>query len=234
MCLKTGSQAIISLIFARYLGGALLPSLQNTDGLDGDWRIKFIALAAITAVVILNIVGTQWVARAQRTFLASKILAIVFLCAMALYSVVFGDTWAIAEENLANTLYFPPWDEINVSSVFWYAVSIGNALIASLWAYDGFNGVNMIAGELKRPERTIPLSILLAISMVVACYVGANIAYLAVLSPDTLIHSQAVAITVANIVWGSWAAIVMGLFGMYRVMSLMIVERVTRKRLSVV
>ena len=36
------------------------------------------------------------------------------------------------------------------------------AMIAALWAYDGWNDLNMVAGEVKRPERTIPLALIVS------------------------------------------------------------------------
>ena len=34
------------------------------------------------------------------------------------------------------------------------------ALIASLWAYDGWNDLTMVAGEVKRPERSLPIALI--------------------------------------------------------------------------
>lgn len=50
------------------------------------------------------------------------------------------------------------------------------ALIAALWAYDGWNNLNMVAGEIKQPERSIPIALIVGISVVAALYILTNAA----------------------------------------------------------
>ncbi len=57
------------------------------------------------------------------------------------------------------------------------------ALVAALWAYDGWNNVAMIASEIRRPQRNLPLSLILGTLGVVIIYLLANVAYFYVLSP---------------------------------------------------
>jgi APA family basic amino acid/polyamine antiporter len=45
------------------------------------------------------------------------------------------------------------------------------ALIAALWAYDGWNNLNMVAGEIKDPGRNIPIAMVFGISLVAALYI---------------------------------------------------------------
>ena len=59
--------------------------------------------------------------------------------------------------------------------------SFGLALLAVLWTYDGWYSVNCTAGEVKKPERTIPLSLLLGTAGVVVVYLLMNSVYLAAL-----------------------------------------------------
>ena len=57
------------------------------------------------------------------------------------------------------------------------------ALIATLWAYDGWNDLNMAAGEVKNPQRTLPLAMILGVLIVAVLYMATNAAILYVLSP---------------------------------------------------
>jgi len=59
--------------------------------------------------------------------------------------------------------------------------SFGLALLAVLWTYDGWYSVNCTAGEVKKPEKTIPLSLLIGTSGVVLVYFLMNSVYLAAL-----------------------------------------------------
>lgn len=55
------------------------------------------------------------------------------------------------------------------------------ALVAVLWAYDGFASYCSLAGEIRDPQRTLPLSLLIGIGAVMLLYVGLNAAMLYVL-----------------------------------------------------
>ena len=59
----------------------------------------------------------------------------------------------------------------------------GAAVLGALWAYDGWSNVTIVAGEVKRPQRNLPLALIGGILIVAALYLFANFAYLYVLSP---------------------------------------------------
>jgi len=48
------------------------------------------------------------------------------------------------------------------------------ALVAALWAYDGWNDLNMVAGEVKQPERNIPIALIAGVATVGVLYVLVN------------------------------------------------------------
>ena len=48
------------------------------------------------------------------------------------------------------------------------------ALVAALWAYDGWNDLNMVAGEIRRPERNIPIALIAGVATVGALYILVN------------------------------------------------------------
>ena len=50
------------------------------------------------------------------------------------------------------------------------------ALVAALWAYDGWNDLNMVAGEIRNPQRNIPLSLIWGVAIVGALYILVNAA----------------------------------------------------------
>ena len=212
-CIKSGAVAIVSLIFARYFGSILISDLDINTNVDSDYRIKLLAITAIIGCSSLNIIGVEWVAKVQRAFLVSKIAAIAFVMLMGLYSATFGGTWPIALENLQNIYYIPPVDEISLFDVLAYFPTVGVAVVAALWAYAGFHILNYVAEELINPQKNIPISIVVSLTIVIICYVTANLSYFLVLPMEVIITSPAVAITVAQEVWGYWAAIVTALLG---------------------
>lgn len=55
--------------------------------------------------------------------------------------------------------------------------AFGSATLAALWAYDGWNNLPMIAGEIKNPQRNIPLALGIGMLLILAIYLVANVAY---------------------------------------------------------
>jgi APA family basic amino acid/polyamine antiporter len=68
--------------------------------------------------------------------------------------------------------------------------AIAAALQGAFWAYDGWNKLTYIAGEVKQPQRNIPLALLWGMLIVTAIYVLMNVAYLHVLPVDELAKSK--------------------------------------------
>jgi APA family basic amino acid/polyamine antiporter len=50
------------------------------------------------------------------------------------------------------------------------------AMVAALWAYDGWNDLNMVSGEIREPERSIPIALIAGVGVVAALYIGMNAA----------------------------------------------------------
>ena len=62
----------------------------------------------------------------------------------------------------------------------------GLALVSILWAYDGWEDVTFVAGEVKDPRRNLPRAIIIGTLAVISIYVLANLAYLVVLPVEQI------------------------------------------------
>ena len=82
------------------------------------------------------------------------------------------------------------------------AGSFGIAMIACLWAYEGWNCISFVAGEVKRPERNLLLALALGTAGLIGVYLTANIAYLRVLSVPAIQAADRVAATAAETTLG--------------------------------
>jgi basic amino acid/polyamine antiporter, APA family len=78
--------------------------------------------------------------------------------------------------------------------------------VAVLFTIGGWQQMNMVAGEIRDPARTIPRALTLGIGIVIACYLGANAVYLRALGRDGLAASSAVAADTATRLVGSTGA----------------------------
>lgn len=80
------------------------------------------------------------------------------------------------------------------------------AMIAALWAYDGWNDLNMVAGEIKRPERSIPLALIVGVGLVAALYMATNAAVQYLLPAAVIAQSPRPAADAMRLAVGAWGA----------------------------
>jgi APA family basic amino acid/polyamine antiporter len=109
------------------------------------------------------------------------------------------------------------------------AAGFAAAMLGALWAYNGWNEVTYVAGEVKDPERNLPRAIIGGIAIIAGLYVFVNASYLYVLPPDRL-ASVPLSSTVATEVVRSFlgdaasrlmaAALAVSVFGTLQVASL--------------
>jgi APA family basic amino acid/polyamine antiporter len=59
--------------------------------------------------------------------------------------------------------------------------AVFTAMLAAFWAYEGWNSVGMLGGEIKNPHRNVPLSITIGLLLVITLYFLVNMTYLSVL-----------------------------------------------------
>lgn len=182
---QTGSIAAIAVAFAEYLGFFFpgLSALRLNFGLFvmPEVGIKAVAIGAILFVTGINYLGVQFGGFVQQLFTGLKVLAIagiVFAC------FAFG-----THPEHAYTPFFSAGSVHGVSLLS----AFGIALVAVLWAYDGWNSVTYLAGEVKDAQKNIPIALVAGTSAVIVIYVLANLAYMYVLPVTRIAHSQLVA-----------------------------------------
>jgi len=80
------------------------------------------------------------------------------------------------------------------------------ALVAALWAYDGWNNVNMVSSEIRNPQRNLPLALIGGVGAVILIYLLTNVAYFYVLSGAEVAASDRVAAAMMRKVIGQGGA----------------------------
>ncbi len=158
----------------------------------GEWGGKLAALAAIALLTAINITGVRSGGNVQVLFTILKIGALLALITLAFTSD------AGSASNFSPL--FSPGLELGFIGLF------GLALVDALWAYDGWNDVNLTAGEIKDPKRNVPRAMLGSIGLVMLVYILANLAYLYVLPAPAQATSERVAADVARAVLGDFGA----------------------------
>jgi APA family basic amino acid/polyamine antiporter len=80
------------------------------------------------------------------------------------------------------------------------------ALVAALWAYDGWNNVSMVASEVQKPQRNLPLALIVGTLTVIALYLLTNLAYFYILPASAVGSTNRVAGEAMRRVLGSAGA----------------------------
>jgi APA family basic amino acid/polyamine antiporter len=85
------------------------------------------------------------------------------------------------------------WDHLSgaTSSLGWNGwPGFGLAILAALWAFDGWNNLSMAAGEIRNPEHVIPRSLAWGLTAVLCLYAMANLAYFYALPFEEVANSN--------------------------------------------
>jgi basic amino acid/polyamine antiporter, APA family len=219
--MMTGSIASVAYVFAEYLTVFIpLPSLGGPLAawtvavpLVGDVQplaqlsVKVVAALMIIGLTVVNYLGARLGGFVQNIFTVAKIAA---MAALVLAAVLLPGGQA---SNLIN--HSGP---ITAGPVMPLLLAIAAAMQGAFWAYDGWNNITFIAGEVRRPQRNIPRSLILGLGTVIAIYALINLAYAYVLPIDQMAKSQLVAADVAERLFsggGRWiaAAVMIATFG---------------------
>ncbi len=183
--INTASIAAIAVGFARYVGFFTHSPLTEA-------AIRVSAIASIVALTLLNCRGVRLGATTQNVLTSLKIAALLALIVSSF--VLPGGT---------ATNFQPLWPS---GSVGQWIGPFGVAMVAVLWAYDGWIETTYVGSEIVDPGRNLPRSIILSTVIVVVLYVLASVAYTYVLSPAVVARSSLVASDAAKVTIGSAGA----------------------------
>ena len=178
----SGSIATLGAAFPIYLG-AFVPLTPATAKLAG-----VIVIALLTWV---NIIGVKNGARVGNVLTVLKVGGLVIM--VGAIFLLPAPPAATAAASL------PPLPAGPVP-----LAAVGVALVAVLWAYEGWHDISFAAGEIHEPQKNFPRAVIGGVSIVIAVYLLANLAYLKVLSPAEIAASDKVALTAMTRVTGEW------------------------------
>lgn len=85
------------------------------------------------------------------------------------------------------------------------------ALYDGLWSFDGWNNLNIVAGNLSNPKRNLPMAIWISVCVVLGMYLAAMLGYYAVLDSEQFANTKTLAITFGFVMFGKAGAVVFAL-----------------------
>ena len=142
-----------------------------------------IGILTILFLGFMNLLGTRYGGFIQNVSTVGKLIPIVLIAAFGIFQ---GDVQIL-----------------NMDSGVTQSFNMGAAVLATLWAYDGFMNVGYMAGEMKNPSKTLPRAIISGIVIVIVAYLTVNIAMLHVLPASKIVElGPNAASTAASLLFG--------------------------------
>src|SRR5262245_34739405 len=202
----SGSIAILGVGFATFLaaivpmGAAWAEKTYTLMGKTMHWQFGLTQVVAIAAIVFFAIVNCLTVVVGGRIQTALTVLKVAGI-ALVVFGIGF---WS----KTADWSHLAAPSDTPAGGV----AAFGLAMLAALWAYDGWNNMPMAAGEVKDPGRNVPRALIWGMVVVMAIYCLANLAYFYalpftdILTSSSTTHRQAlpVATKAAQTVFGEY------------------------------
>lgn len=172
--IRPASTAVISLAFGQYV----LQPLFMPCGVP-EIAVKITTTIGITAIMYINSMSVSWSARLQICLTFFKLGAILIIIIPGMVLLCKGETHNFHQPSHQK--------EVSLSG-------LPLAFYSGMYAYAGWFYMNFVTEEVENPEKNIPRAICISMVVVTVCYILTNVAYFAVMSPEELLASDAVAV----------------------------------------
>jgi APA family basic amino acid/polyamine antiporter len=197
LVIQAGSIAAVAVAFARFSGvlfpavaedSYLIPPVHLTEGYALSLSTaQAVGVLMIAVLTLTNMAGLAYGKAVQNVFTVAKTGALAALIVLGLtlgwnadaVARNFGDFWTPhpSQDVVAG---------LSAVTAFGLFAAICVAQTGSLFSADSWHNVAMVAGEVRRPQRTLPLALVLGTGLVITLYLLANVAYLVALPLEAI------------------------------------------------
>ncbi len=215
--IQTGTIAAVGVSFSKFLA-YLIPSVSEDLVLFqiGSFKISPAQTLAIVLIFFLTYINTKGLRGGkfiQTTFTITKIVSIL---ALIVFGLIYGskailnanwhDAWHIKQLTASGAV-------INYQTFPSLLGALAAAMVGSVMAYEAWNNVTFIAGEITNPKRNIGLSLLLGTVIVTVLYVLLNLMFTNVLTVQEIVgaNKDRVGLAASNAIFGSSGTLIISL-----------------------
>lgn len=197
---RAASAAALAVGFAIFLndllGGVLKHSYFDYT-LPGGHQLSFgrLQIVALSAIIVTTLINCAAVRVSGGVASVLTGLKIVLLIGVGIGAFLYSDgNWGnLAMSNTGGACEAVP---ITTGGV----AGLAAAMLGALWAYDGWNNLTFLAGEVKNPGRNLPLALIGGGFLVMALYLFVNLSYYHVLTPTQIADVSASSSVAAEVV----------------------------------
>lgn len=187
---KTGSQASLAVALAIFLNeatkgagatGGMFETVLFTAPVFG-YEIPFGAqqLIALGAIALFTLINCASVSVSGNIASVLTVVKIALVLGIGFGAFLLATNGTFANFSLASAGGM--CEGVSAASIGGIA-GFGAAMLGALWGYDGWNNITLVAGEVKNPQRNIPIALVGGMFAITALYIFVNIAYFYVLTP---------------------------------------------------
>ena len=209
LVIQTGTIAAVGVAFGKFLG-IFFPSISSTHWILHLWKVppipigpmvlgnmdvglstqNLVAILIVVLLSVVNIFGLKTGAIIQNIFTVAKVSA---LAGLVLFGLFIGRNAQALAANFSGHF----WQNAGLGAQHAVQVGVGGPMVlvgtltilavaqtGSLFSADAWNNVTFTAGEVKNPQRNLPLSLAVGTGVVILLYVLCNVIYLNVLPLD--------------------------------------------------
>ncbi|MGC1520075.1 MAG: amino acid permease [Steroidobacteraceae bacterium] len=178
---RAGSQAALAVGLAIFMNVALGGALDrwHIEVWGGRASLGGLGLVALAAIWIVALINCASVASGGRLALALTLAKVGLVLGVGIGAFLFADgDWShLMGSGLSGTC-----DGV-ANSARGGIAGFGAAMLGALWAYDGWQNVAPLAGEVRDPQRNLPRAFVGGTCIVAALYLFVNVAYYYALTP---------------------------------------------------
>jgi basic amino acid/polyamine antiporter, APA family len=185
---SAGSIASLAVGFATFLA-AILPInrlwVEHTYHAFGQtlvWRFGTQQVLAVGVIVLLSALNCGRVVLGGQVQYLMTILKVAGITIIVGGILFFSKSGGLA--NLIRPAGVQPWTGL---------APFGTAMLAALWAYEGWNQMPMVAGEVRNPTRNVPRGLVIGLALIVVIYCVSNFSYFYALPFSDVLSSNSTA-----------------------------------------
>ncbi len=190
---RTGSQAGVAVVFAialnDFLDGGLKQTILQTTIFGYPYEITSLQIIAVVMIAIFTTLNCLSVSMSGQIATALTFIKIALVLFVGLGAFLFVTGGSFANFSLMSTGGTCEGVAASVrfgSAEYTFLAGFGAAMLAALWGYDGWDNLSFVAGEVKDPNRNIPIAIIGSVLLVILLYVAVHIAYFYILDPTAI------------------------------------------------
>lgn len=187
--IATGGIAAVSTALASFLS-AFVPLDAvwaardfHLFGQVVHWRLGIQQLVAVSVIVLFSAINSRGLA------IGARVQWIVTVAKLGGIAIIVAGAFLLSHSGSLEHLHAPVTAGIASGGM----TAFGAAMLAALWAYQGWSNVAMVSGEIEKPERNVPRALIYGMLVVIGVYLLTNLAYFYVLPFGEVLTSNSTA-----------------------------------------